>query len=50
MSQDCNDIGQYVVRIDTPNKVGSGVLVKPDENAKNCYIFTAKNLNILNIK
>jgi len=43
MSQDCNEIGQYVVRIDASNEVGSGVLVKPDKNAKNCYVFTAKH-------
>jgi tetratricopeptide (TPR) repeat protein len=43
MSQYCNDIDQYVVRIDTPKEKGSGVLVKPNDNAKNGYVFTAKH-------
>ena len=43
MSQDCNDIDQYVVRIDADKELGSGVLVKPYDNAKNCYVFTAKH-------
>lgn len=43
MDLHCDDIKQYAVRIEFHSNVGSGVIVKPNNDSKLCYVLTAKH-------